>query len=437
MSEHVVHFTKEITKALADIGKDFTAHSIFSPSGSAMWAYCSGSLVPNLFAKDKSGAEAAEGTVGHGVGELWLKTGEKPIHLLGTVETVVNGDETYEIEIDETMFDYVQQYVDWCATLPGNHFVETRVDFSDLTPLKKQTGTADHAACQPGVLTITDLKYGKGVQVFAENNTQAILYAYGFFRKYDELFDFQRIIIRICQPRLHHFDVWEISREELLRWAAWLKERAYAAWCKDAVRTPGEKQCRWCKIKADCAAHAVLVARLTDGVFENLDDPITAPEMQEFVEMVDGGLFSFQPISLHALTVDQKAKLLPYRKMVESWFNDLAEDLEARAMKGEVVPGFKLVEARTNRAFKNQQKAIEELEFLGLDYDVIRPRGMITPAQAEDALVKIGYRRKQMEDLLGKVVTKPPGKPTMVPESDKRDTIQSKSDGVFDNLDEL
>lgn len=438
MTEHAVRFfTNEITAALRAAGKDFGAHSIFSPSGSAMWANCAGSLVPNLFAKDKAGVDAAYGTVAHGVAELWLKTGERPNHLIGTVERIIESeDEVFEIVIDEAMLDYVEQYVDWCIYMPGNHFVETRVDFSDLTPLKKQTGTCDHAVCVPRILTVTDLKMGKGVQVFAEKNTQAILYAYGFFRKYDELFEFEKIIIRIAQPRLNHFDVWEITREELLQWAAYLRERAYAAWCKDAERVPGEKQCQFCKIKVDCAAHAAFVSRLTDGLFENLDDPITGDEIVAVGQQIDAGQFSLSPISLGSLTVPQKAALLPYRKMVESWFADLAEDLETRCRNGERVPGYKLVAGKSNRVFSNVDDAVEVLDFLGLDDEVIRPRGMISPAQAEDALVKRGYKRKQLPTLLGSVVRKPPGKPTMVPESDRRDSLESAVDGVFDNLDE-
>lgn len=429
MTEHHA-FTREITQALNAEGRDFSAHSIFSPSGSSMWAYCSGSLIPNLFAKDTAGEDAAYGTVAHGVAEQWLKAGEQPTHLIGTVEKI--GE--FEIEIDGSMMEYVEQYVNWCADLPGVHFVETRVDHSDLTPLKKQGGTADHAACEIGKLTITDLKMGKGVQVFAENNTQAIIYAYGFFKRYDELFDFATITIRIAQPRLDHFDEWTITREELLKWAAWLKERAYAAWCRDAERSPGQKQCMWCKIKPDCAAYAVWAERLIDGVFDNLDAAVTVEEMSDLTHRLDSGLFTLTPRA--GLTVAQKAALLPYRKMIESWFADLQADLETRALNGESVPGFKLVSGRSIRVFTNDDEAVELLDMLGLPENVIHPRGMITPAQAETELTKIGYKRKQLPDLLKQVVRKPPGKPCMVPESDKRPPIASLVSSTFDNLDE-
>lgn len=437
MTEHSVKpFTREVLRALNSVGKDFSAHSIFSPSGSAMWAYCSGSLIPNLFANDEISEDTAYGSVAHGVAEQWLKSGERPDHLIGTVETIVEGEQQFDIEIDESMLDYVQEYIDWCAYLPGNHFVETRVDHSDLTPLKNQGGTADHAACEPGHLTITDLKMGKGVQVFAEKNTQAILYAYGFFKKYDELYEFQRITIRIAQPRLGHFDVWEIDREELLKWAAWLKERAFAAWCKDGERTPGLKQCQWCRIKADCAAYVVFSERLIDGVFENLDEPVKTADMADLKQRIDGGLFTLQPVPLGSLTTEQKAKLLPYRKMIESWFKDIHQDLEQRGVGGEEIPGYKIVDGKSNRVFRNDKDAVETLEFLGLGDDAIWKKKMVSPAQAENELVKVGYKRKQLPALLNQVVVKPPGKKTLVLASDPRPASESVIGNTFNTSDD-
>jgi hypothetical protein len=436
LSDHALtRFTKEITSALDEIGRDFTAHSIFSPSGSAMWANCSGSLVPNLFAPDDAGEDAATGTVAHSVAEMWLKSGTRPDHLIGETWIVTNAGVDYAITIDESMLDYVSQYVDWCIYLPGSHFVETRVDHSDLTPLKNQTGTADHAACEIGKLTITDLKFGQGHLVFAENNTQGIIYAYGFFKKYDELFDFKTIAIRIAQPRLGHFDEWVIAREELLQWAAWLKERAFAAWCKDAKRTPSAKACQWCRVSTDCASRIVFTERLLDGVFDNLTAEVTAEEMSDLATRLDSGMYSLNPVGIGSLTVAQKAVLLPFRSMVESWFKDLQADLTARCINGEHVPGYKIVEGRSTREFTSVTSAADTLDFLGVPDEVIHPRGMISPAQAETALINIGYKRKELPTLLGQVIRKPPGKTTMAPDSDRRQAVVSAGYS-FDNLDE-
>lgn len=434
MTEHALPNLAKLAQALAN-----GDHRIFAPSSSAMWLYCSGSLIPNVLAPDRSSPEAAEGTVAHMVGETWLRSGDRPDHLLETTQVVKEKDGTYEIHVDMQMFDHVQRYVDWCYGLPGDHYIETRVDFSDLTPIPGQSGTADHAVCLPGLLTITDLKYGKGEKVYAERNSQGLLYAYGFFREWDWLYDFQEVLIRICQPRLDHFDEYRITRAELLEFGEFVKVRAKLAWANDAARTPGEKQCRWCKVRENCAARAVWVARLTDGVFDDLDAPVTAEEMQrlraELDEEPELSDFKMAPPHFAELTMAQMARLLPYRGAVEKFFKDIDECLEKLALDGKKIPGHKLVVGRSNRFFPSETRAIEHLELIGLDMDTICPRTLISPAQAEEELRKLKYKRASLPDLLKSVVKKAPGKPTLVRESDPRKEI-NLVDPMFGNLDD-
>jgi len=234
--------------ALSRMAEAYNAsgHSIFGPSSSAMWLYCSGSLIANLLEPGGGSYEAAEGTVAHGIAEEWLKSGKRPRHRVGTVERVTEKDQNgkevhYDVLITWTMLDHVQEYVDWCQMLPGDHFTETRVYFSEYMPIPNQGGTADHAACEPGLLTVTDFKYGKGVEVTVVENTQGMLYALGFFLKYDHLYHFERIVIRICQPRMYNWGEWEISRAQLLAFAEFVRQRAKAAWQVNAPRRPSEK----------------------------------------------------------------------------------------------------------------------------------------------------------------------------------------------------
>jgi hypothetical protein len=418
------------------ITKRLGGHTIFSPSSSKMWSTCSGSLIPNLYAPDTAGEDAAYGTVAHEVAEGWLREGVRPKHLVGTVKEVVEPSTKFEIEIDNEMLDYVEQYVDWCIYLPGDHFVETRVSISDLTPIDNQGGTADHAACEPGKLTITDLKMGQGIQVYAFENTQALLYAYGFFAKYDSTYNFQKILIRIAQPRLHHFDEWEISRETLLEWADWLKERAYAAWCTDAERQPSADGCLWCKIKSSCAAHAVFAMRLIDGVFDDLTLPITEPDMKKIADELDVGMLTVSPTPIGQLTTAQMASLLPYRKMIESWFKELYEETERRALNGEKVPGYKVVAGRSSREFMAENDVIEHLGLIGIDPENLYKRKLVGLGDVEEQLRKLGYSRKGIPDLLNPIVRKPMGKPTMAPDTDPRRALSSVIDDSFGNLDE-
>lgn len=415
-------------------------HSVFAPSYSSTWLYCSGSLIPSLDADDTAGVDAAYGTVAHGVGELWLNSGVRPDHLIGTVEEVDEGHEILRIEIDEVMLDYVQEYVDWCTVLPGEHFVERRVDFSRLTPIPDQGGTADHIACEPGVLTVTDLKMGKGVQVFATGNTQARLYALGCFYRYDEKYHFKRIVIRIAQPRLHHFDVWEITREELLEFAEFVKVRAFAAWQPNAPRTPGEKQCQWCRVRKSCPAIGAYIHAMVDGVFDDLDGELQQGDVVDFIERLDDEFdeYKVEPTPVTSLSLAQKAKIIKYRKVIENWLKSIEDELEKKLQGGEPVPGYKLVEGRSNRLISDPKGAPATLELLtGLPEETFIVSGVMSPAQIEEVLIKkAGIRRKDLPFFMGDIVAKPRGKPVMAPAHDKRQAVEVGDGDVFGDLED-
>ncbi len=414
-------------------------HSVFAPSASAMWLKCAGSLIPNLLAEDNAGVDAAYGTVAHGVGEVWLKTGDRPTNLVGTVELVDEGHDVFHIEIDDIMLDYVQEYVDWCRVLPGDLFVERRVDFSQLTPIPNQGGTADHIACCPGVLTVTDLKMGKGVQVFAEENPQGLLYALGSFLKWDAKYHFEKIVIRIAQPRLNHFDVWEVSREYLLEFAEHVRERSHLAWQPDAPRTPGPGQCQWCKVKMDCLPHAAYLIQMTEGVFDDLSGDLEEPDVIKLVDRLDDEFDDFEVVPMLATTMslEHKAKIIKYRKMMENWLKSIEDELEKILQSGEEVPGYKLVEGRANRFFPNDPyKTASDLSLItGMDESDFLVTSVPSPAQVEDILRKKGgFKRSELPQILEDLVVKPRGKPVMAPAHDKRQALSVGVDDAFDDL---
>lgn len=422
----------ELARLAEEINK--TGHSVFSPSGSAMWLHCAGSLIANMMEEDRTSPEAAEGTVAHSVAEEWLRAGKRPDHLIGTVQIVEERGFRFEIAITRVMMDYVQDYVDWCMFEDGEHYTETRVFFSEMTPLPNQSGTADHAACRPGKLVITDLKYGKGIQVFAEGNTQALIYALGFFLKYDGLYQFEEIEMRIAQPRLDHFDSWTVDREYLLDFAEFLKERAYAAWQPNAPRRPSEKSCQWCRVKADCVALARLQHALIEGNFKDIGREYTGEELEVFADWIGRGKYKVRPADVTRFTTEQLAKLRPYRRLVESWWRTMDENLERRALDGEKVPGMKLVESRTNREYADEAKAADLLILYGLEEDQIYTRKLLSPTQAEEVLRnELKLPKKVAHEVLERYVRKPAGKPTLAPLSDKRPELESYEENLWDD----
>jgi len=405
-------------------------HSVFSPSGSPMWLGCSGSLIPNLFAQDDSGEDAAYGTVGHMVGETWLRDRTRPNHLLGTRHFVQAGEWGYFITVDAAMMEYVKRYVDWCRFLPGDHHVETRVDFSQLTPIPGQGGTADHAACTWQRLVITDLKMGKGVRVFAKENSQALLYALGFFYEWDWLYDFQEIVVRIAQPRLDVFEEWTVDRAYLLKFAEYVKERAFAAWVQNAPRTPSEKACLWCKIQATCAAKAKMTIELGGGLFENMGKEVSNADMVEFREdlaVADNPIIA----DIATLSTLEMEKLYGWRGTVEKFFKKVGEELDRRARDGVKLKLFKTVEGRSHRVFRNKSKAVEALVALGLNREDLLAEELVSPAKAEELLMAEGYSAKDAKEALKQIVFQPPGKATLAPLKDSRPALVDAYDDAF------
>lgn len=414
-----------------------SGHSAFSPSGSAMWLSCSGSLIANMMEPDHCTYEAAEGTVAHEIAETWLRTGEPQYHRAGEiVEVVEHNGQRFQVPIDRVMLDYVLDYVLWCQDQPGEHYVETRVDFSRYTPIPNQSGTADHAACRPGKLVITDLKYGKGVQVFAVDNSQALIYALGFFHKYDHLYHFEEIEVRICQPRLNHFDVWSVTRDELLAFGEYVRERAARCWAINAPRRPTAKGCQWCRAKSTCVALAKMQDDLLEGRLSAIGKEYEADELEDFYQSLLDGTYKVRPIQVRKLTNEQLALLRPMRKNMESWWRSVEDTLETRALAGDKVPGMKLVEGRTDRKFKDEAEAAEWLKVIGLTDENITKVTMRSPAQIEDALInELGYTRSQAMSLIAGVVTKPQGRPTLVLNTDKRPALDDKEECYWDEDD--
>lgn len=411
------------------------AHSIFSASGSAMSLGCSGSLIPNLLSPDDSGAEAAEGTVAHGVAETWLRTTKKPKHLLNTTQVVAAKPNPFEVLITHEMLDQVQRYVDWCWSLPGTHYIEQRVDYSRITPLDDQGGTMDHAACWWQHLVITDLKYGKGYFVDVKNNSQLMLYALGFFYEWDWLYDFRHIKIRVAQPRMENMDEWDITREELLAFADYAKGRWALAWQIDAPRTPGAKQCQWCKVKASCAAFATFQDYMLAGTVMDLTKPMAVEDIAATVEDIDWMVpfKHFRPMA--DLDTTQMSILYQYKPMMAAWWESLEIELKKRAARGDIGPLQKIVEGRSKRYYPDPDKAIkyfvDELEIPRDEVVVSKPA---SPATMEKVLRKHGFKASELPDLLANVAMKPPGKPSLVSKSDRRPAISEIDDVIYRDL---
>jgi hypothetical protein len=202
--------------------------------------------------------------------------------------------------------------------------------------------------------------------------------------------DIEKIVIVIIQPRLDHIDEWSLSVEELLKWGAWISERAELALSADAERAPGEKQCQWCKAKATCPALERYTKRILMSDFDCLESP----------EKLDD---------------DQLREALEAKKLIVGWLEAVEKLVVERLESGEQFPGFKLVAGRSLRKWVDEESASKVL--VQLVGDDAFERKLLSPSKAEKLLGKT--RKGGIED----IIIKPEGKPTLAPESDKRPAI--------------
>lgn len=400
--------------------------SVFRPSYSSTWLNCSGSLIPSMTAFDTAGTDAAVGTVFHELMAFWGDNG-RPDDWLGQRRDIVQQytGEVFEITIDEDMFSFGAECFARYEHIQGDRFYETRVDISSLTPIPDQGGTADLAICSLGVLDVIDYKYGIGVQVWALNNTQLLCYAWGFFCEYDWVYNFLVIRLHIAQPRLNHFDVWEITREQLLEFADWAKERALLAWMPNANRSPSPTACMWCKVRMACPAMEAARQALADLSFEVLD---VSHEQQQAIVIREPILPA--PVTL---TTDQLAKIQVWRKLMEKWFSDGADELITRGLQGDDLGGlWKVAEGRSRRRWKDEEEAADGLARVGVAEDEMYERKLVSPNRSEKLLRAAGIRGPLLKSYLAILIDRPPGKPTLVPIGDNRAEVGSIVDDTFE-----
>lgn len=263
-----------------------------------------------------------------------------------------------------------------------------------------------------------------------------MLYALGVFYEWDWLYDFQQFTIRIAQPRRDHFDEWETDRDTLLEFAERVRRGAKNAWRLNAPLSPSEDACRWCKVKGACPAYLALAERIADECFTDLDAPVDQEQAARVTDDLSFGLFSPKLTLPTLLSTDNLTEALPYQGVFDTWFKEVATELERRALDGQAIPGFKLVESTTHRVFASEAQAVKLLEKAGVQWFNLYSSKMVSPSQAEDLLRKIGYRRGAAVEYLDPVVAKPPGKPILVPETDRRPAFTHPSEGAFEDLDD-
>lgn len=386
------------------------AHAKLSASGSKRWLACTPSPRIESQFEDSTSSFAEEGTLAHEISENQLKYKlgfintktwiERYDYLVGRGELAKH----YSPEMD----DYVKYYVDTvieryhealAKTPDAKISIEERLDFSRWVP--EGFGTGDVLIVADDMVEVIDLKYGKGVQVDALNNTQMRLYGLGALEQYSHLYDINQISMTIIQPRLDHISTEALEAEALIGWAdEYVRPRALLAYDGEGDQVAGD-HCRFCKAKAICSARA-------DA---NL-------EMAKY-EFKRGEL----------LTIEEIAEILKKSDELKKWAEDISTyALDQAVSHGVKFPDWKLVEGKSNRKYTDEMQVRQAL--LLEDYaedDIHKPRELKGITDMTKLLGK-----KAFETLLSDFIIKPPGRPTLAPEDDKRPELNGVAKAIQD-----
>lgn len=360
-------------------------HALLSASGAHRWLNCTPSARLESDEPESTSAAAEQGTAAHALAEHKLCRALKQ-RSKRPVSTWI--DDEMETLTDDYVA-YVQEHISLARETCGDPqvLIEQRLDFSHVVP--GGFGTGDCVIIAEPTLQIIDLKYGQGVLVEAERNPQLMLYALGALHTFGDLYDIERVAVTIYQPRRGNVDTWEISVTELEHWAeAEVKPKAELAAAGEGEFCPGS-WCQFCKIAPTCRARAeanLALARL------------------EFAPPAE-------------LSDSEIADVLARIPQLKTW----AADVEAYALsqavnQGVVFEGFKLVAGRSIRKYTSETDVAAAAEAAG--YRDIWDRKLITLTAMERLMGKPAFN-----EILGDLVTKPAGKPTLVLASDKRPAL--------------
>lgn len=360
-------------------------HAILSASSSHRWLNCLPSARLELEFEDISGSAAEEGTAAHALAEFKLKKelglkSERPISRYDSEEMEKHTDD---------YVDFVLEQVDLIKNTCKDPviLIEKRLDFSCYVP--EGFGTGDCLIISDDRVHIIDFKYGIGVLVDAVDNPQMKLYALGALEIYESLYDIKEVSMTIFQPRRENVSTWTVSAEELKSWAKEeLRPKAIKAYNGEGEYIPGV-WCTFCKAAVRCRARAEQKLKLAQTEFR-------------------------MPPLLSDSEIEEILSILPD---LTKWANEItAYATDAAVNHGKEWSGFKVVEGRSVRKYKDED-AVAEKAMAGGYKDIYR-KSLISMTEMQKLMGK-----SKFEEILGHLIYKPQGKPTLVPNSDKRPAI--------------
>lgn len=377
-------------------------HALLSPSAAHRWMNCTAAPLLERDVEDKSSTFAEEGTLAHAYCAKKLK------EFLGLS---VDEEKAEIAQLDEQYHSgEMDEYTDTYKTIVLEKFnaaraktkdaqllVEVKLDFSHYVP--DAFGTSDAIIIADGVMEVIDFKYGKGVKVSAVENPQMMIYALGAWDLFNFEYDIRKVRMTIVQPRIDNLSEFELDAADLINWAVdELQPKANEAYA-GGKQKPGN-WCQFCKVKASCKA---LSSMCIEAQQANPDPRKISKEVMENT-------------------------ILPLLSTFKTWLTGVEEYSLEQALNGVQYQGFKIVEGRSIRKITNQTAVMELLGKEGFAKEsYIKPTELRSITDLEKLIGK-----KRFGTICAEYINKPQGKPTLVPESDKRPAFNQAADDFKD-----
>lgn len=357
-------------------------HAVLSASGSHRWLNCTPSARLELEFENTGSEAAREGTAAHALCEHKLK---RALHMRSR-RPVSDYDSDEMEECTDAYVDFVMEQYEAAKQVCEDPviLIEQRLDFSCYVP--DGFGTGDCLIISDDRLHIIDFKYGMGVLVEAEDNPQMKLYALGALAVYDALYDIREVSMTIFQPRRENVSTWTIPVEDLKAWAEnELKPRAKMAYDGEGEYLPGE-WCTFCRAAVRCRARAEEKLKLAQTEFR-MPPLLTDAEIEDILAVLPD---------------------------LTKWANEITTyALDTALNHGKEWNGFKVVQGRSVRKYRDEAAVAEAAKEAG--YKDIYRQSLIPLTEMQRLMGK-----DRFEKILGGLITKAPGRPTLVPKSDRR-----------------
>lgn len=362
-----------------------TDHAVLSASGSHRWLNCTPSARLELEFENTGSEAAREGTAAHALCEHKLKRALR----MRSKRPVSDYDSDEMEECTDAYVEFVMEQYEAAKQDCKDPVVliEQRLDFSCYVP--DGFGTGDCVIISDDKLHIIDFKYGMGILVEAESNPQMKLYALGALAVYDALYDIGEVSMTIFQPRRENVSTWTVSVADLKAWAETeLKPKADMAYNGEGEYHPGE-WCTFCRAAVRCRARAEEKLKLAQTEFQ-MPQLLTDAEIEDILAVLPD---------------------------LTKWANEItAYALDAALNHGKEWNGFKVVEGRSVRKYRDEDAVAEAAKAAG--YRDIYRQTLIPLTEMQKLMGK-----DRFEDILGGLIYKAPGRPTLVPKSDKRPAV--------------